>query len=328
MDKLDFQKLMEQTFKSTFLVNLLTKLYSKEITQEDFKKLLKEKKLEIEKQNPSFTESQKYQALMTSSEEKLEISTSTPKLSETKEKSETPDKNEKDKKFLPNFPFYYLLILLFIYCSSLFLTASNVKFGKPVLVHNNELKSDVGNFRFLESANENKTNFELNSDEKNMKFNFKDHSLLIMPKMKKKIYPTVESALGCLIKFGLNAVNIFVALFGRFFDKKFIRWLKIRMAIIFFFLPIIRMYMLNKINNDYITNYQKEEFSFYKSKELFQYNPKNLPYNLRSELANSLFSMFLAMNHISAFVVEAFYKSNNYVSDLIKKIFAMKNKVN
>ena len=328
MDKLDFQKLMEQTFKSTFLVNLLTKLYSKEISQEDFKKLLKEKKLEIEKQNPSFTESQKYQALMTSSEEKLEISTSTPKLSETKEKSETPDKNEKDKKFLPNFPFYYLLILLFIYCSSLFLTASNVKFGKPVLVHNTELKSDVGNFRFLESVNENKTNFELNSDEKNMKFNFKDHSLLIMPKMKKKIYPTVESALGCLIKFGLNAVNIFVALFGRFFDKKFIRWLKIRMAIIFFFLPIIRMYMLQKINNDYIANYQNEEFSFYKSKELFQYNPKNLPYNLRSELANSLFSMFLAMNHISAFVVEGFYKSNNYVGELIKKIFALKNKVN
>ena len=328
MDKLDFQKLMEQTFKSTFLVNLLTKLYSKEISQEDFKKLLKEKKLEIEKQNPSFTESQKYQALMTSSEEKLEISTPPPKLSETKEKSETPDKNEKDKKFLPNFPFYYLLILLFIYCSSLFLTASNVKFGKPVLVHNTELKSDVGNFRFLESANENKTNFELNSDEKNMKFNFKDHSLLIMPKMKKKIYPTVESALGCLIKFGLNAVNIFVALFGRFFDKKFIRWLKIRMAIIFFFLPIIRMYMLQKINNDYIANYQNEEFSFYKSKELFQYNPKNLPYNLRSELANSLFSMFLAMNHISAFVVEAFYKSNNYVGELIKKIFALKNKVN
>ena len=60
MDKLDFQKLMEQTFKSTFLVNLLTKLYSKEISQEDFKKLLKEKKLEIEKQNPSFTESQKW----------------------------------------------------------------------------------------------------------------------------------------------------------------------------------------------------------------------------------------------------------------------------
>ena len=326
MDKLDFQKLMEQTFKSPFLVNILTKLYSKEISQEDYKKLLSEKKSEIEKQNPSFTETQKYQALMTSTEEKLEIPSSSSKLLETKEKTETPEK--KEKQFLPNFPFYYILVLLFIYSSSLFLTASNVKFGKPVLVHNNELKSDVGNFRFLENVNENKTNFELYSEEKNMKLNFKDHSFLIMPKMKKKIYPTIESALGCLIKFGLNAINIFVALFGRFFDKKFIRWLKIRMAIIFFFLPIIRMYMLNKINNDYITNYQKEEFSFYKSKELFQYNPKNLPYNLRSELANSLFSMFLAMNHISAFVVEDFYKSNNYVSDLIKKIFAMKNKVN
>ena len=145
--------------------------------------------------------------------------------------------------------------------------------------------------------------------------------------MKKIIYPTVESALGCLIKFGLNAVNIFVALFGRFFDKKFIRWLKIRMAFLFFFLPIIRMYMLYKINCDYMANYQNEAFSFYKSKELFQYNPKNLPYNLRAETANSLFSMFLAMNHISAFVVEAFYKSNNYVSEMIKKFFDIKNKL-
>ena len=88
------------------------------------------------------------------------------------------------------------------------------------------------------------------------------------------------------------------------------------------------MYILNNINNDYMTNYQKDEFSFYKSKELFQYNPKNLPYNLRVELANSLFSMFLAMNHISAFVVEEFYKSNNYVSQIIKKLFEVKNKLN
>ena len=203
-----------------------------------------------------------------------------------------------------------------------------MKFGKPVLVHNNELKSEGANFRFLENVNENNTNFELFSQEKNIKFNFKQHSLLIMPKMKKIIYPTLESALGCLIKFGLNAVNIFVALFGRFFDKQFIRWLKIRMAFLFFILPIIRMYMLYKINNDYIANYQNEDFSFYKSKELFQYNPKNLPYNLRVELANSLFSMFLAMNHISAFVVEAFYKSGNYVSEIIKKLFDTKNKLN
>ena len=184
MDKLDFQKLMEQTFKSPFLVNILTKLYSKEISQEDYKKLLSEKKSEIEKQNPSFTETQKYQALMTSTEEKLEIPNSSSKLLEPKEKSETPEK--KEKQFLPNFPFYYIIVLLFIYSSSLFLTASNVKFGKPVLVHNNELKSDIGNFRFLENVNENKTNFELYSEEKNMKLNFKDHSFLIMPKMKKK----------------------------------------------------------------------------------------------------------------------------------------------
>ena len=324
MDKVDFQKLMEQTFKSSFLVNLLTKLYAKEITQEDFKKLLNEKKLEITKQNPSFTEMQNYQALMTISEEKLEVSNSTTKVIETKEKPITP---ESKGIIQQTFPFYYLIMLLCVYSLSLFMTASNVKFGKPVLVHNNELKSDGANFRFLENVNENNTNFELYSEEKNVKLNFKEHSFLIMPKMKKIIYPTVESALGCLIKFGLNAVNIFVALFGRFFDKKFIRWLKIRMAFLFFFLPIIRMYMLYKINCDYMANYQNEAFSFYKSKELFQYNPKNLPYNLRVETANSLFSMFLAMNHISAFVVEAFYKSNNYVSEMIKKFFDIKNKL-
>ena len=324
MDKVDFQKLMEQTFKSSFLVNILTKLYAKEISQEDFKKLLNEKKLEIAKQNPSFTEMQKYQALMTISEEKLEVSNSTTKVIETKEKPITP---ESKGIIQQTFPFYYLIMLLCVYSLSLFMTASNVKFGKPVLVHNNELKSDGANFRFLENVNENNTNFELYSDEKNVKLNFKEHSFLIMPKMKKIIYPTVESALGCLIKFGLNAVNIFVALFGRFFDKKFIRWLKIRMAFLFFFLPIIRMYMLYKINCDYMANYQNEAFSFYKSKELFQYNPKNLPYNLRVETANSLFSMFLAMNHISAFVVEAFYKSNNYVSEMIKKFFDIKNKL-
>ena len=325
MDKLDFQKLMEQTFKSTFLINLLTKLYAKEISPEDFKKLLSKKKLEIAKQNPSFTEMEKYQALMTINEEKLEIASSTPKVLETKEKSIT---TEKKGIFLPNFPFYYLFLLLFIYTSSLIMTAGNVKFGKPVLVHNNEIKSEATNFRFLENVNENNTNFELYSEEKEVKFNLKENSFLIMPKMKKIVYPTIESALGCLIKFGLNAVNIFVALFGRFFDKKFIRWLKIRMAFLFFILPLIRMYMLYNINYDYMANYQSEEFSFYKSKELFQYNPKNLPYNLRAELANSLFSMFLAMNHISAFVVEAFYKSNNYVGEAIKKFFDIKNKLN
>ena len=324
MDKVDFQKLMEQTFKSSFLVNILTKLYAKEISQEDFKKLLNEKKLEITKQNPSFTEMEKYQALMTINEEKLEVFNSTTKVIETKEKPITP---ESKGIIQQTFPFYYLIMLLCVYSLSLFMTASNVKFGKPVLVHNNELKSDGANFRFLENVNENNTNFELYSEEKNVKLNFKEHSFLIMPKMKKIIYPTVESALGCLIKFGLNAVNIFVALFGRFFDKKFIRWLKIRMAFLFFFLPIIRMYMLYKINCDYMANYQNEAFSFYKSKELFQYNPKNLPYNLRVETANSLFSMFLAMNHISAFVVEAFYKSNNYVSEMIKKFFDIKNKL-
>ena len=325
MDKLEFQKLMEQTFKGSFITNMLTKLYTKEISPEDFKKLINEKKSEISKQNPSFTEDQKYQTLMIINEEQKETPITTSKVLETKD---SPEIKDKKGLFKYNFSLYYILLLLFIYSSSLLMTAKNVKFGKTVLVYNNVPKSDGANFRFLENVNENSTNFELFSEEKKVKFNFKEHSFLIMPKMTKKIYPTIESALGCLIKFGLNAVNIFVALLGRFYDKKFIRWLKIRMAFIFFFLPLIRMYMLYKINCDYITNYQNENFSFYKSKELFQYNPKNLPYNLRVELANSLFSMFLAMNHISAFVVEAFYKSNNYVSQIIKKLFEVKNKLN
>ena len=323
MDKLEFQKLMEQTFKSSFIINLLTKLYAKEISKEDFKQLLSEKKSEISKQNPSFTELQKYQTLMTINEEKIEISNSSNKVLETNDKIDNSDKNKVIKS---NLAFYYIFLLLFIYCSSLFLTASNVKFGKPTLVHS-EIKSNEANFRFLQSINENNTNFELFSEEKNIKFNSKENSFLILPKMKKIIFPTFEGALGCLIKFGLNAINIFVAILGRFYDKKFIRWLKIRMACLFFILPIIRMYMLYKINCDYMANYQNEQFSFYKSKELFQYNPKNLPYNLRAETANSLFSMFLAMNHISAFVVEAFYKSNNYVSEMIKKFFDIKNKL-
>ena len=326
MDKQEYQKLMEQTFKSSFIVNILTKLYTKEISREEFKKILNSKKLEIAQQNPSFSEVQKYQTLMLINEEKIEITNSTSKSLETKTKS---DNNSDTKKLLKlSFPFYYLFILLFVYSSSLLLTARNIKFGKPVLIKSSDIESVGADLRFLEKVNENSTNFELFSDEKNMKFNFKDLSLLILPKMKKIIIPTIESALGCLIKFGLNAVNIFVAIFGRFYDKKFIRWLKIRMAFIFFFLPIIRMYLLYKINNEYIINYQNEDLTFYKSKELFQYNPKNLPYNLRVELANSLFSMFLAMNHISAFVVEAFYQSNHYVSEIIKKVFDIKNKLN
>ena len=321
MDKLDYQKLMEQTFKSNFIINLLTKLYAKEITKEDYIKIINEKKSEIVRQNPSFTEIQKYQTLMTLNEEKIEISSSSSNIIETK------DKSDKNKIIKSNLAFYYIFVLLFLYCSALFMTASNIKFGKPALIKS-EINSDVANLRFLQNVNENKTNFELFSEEKNVKFNFKDHSFLILPKMKKIIFPTMESVLGCLIKFGLNAVNIFVAILGRFYDKKFIRWLKIRMAFLFFFLPIIRMYMLYKINYNYMVNYQKEDLTFYKSKELFQYNPKNLPYNLRVELANSLFSMFLAMNHISAFVVEAFYKSNNYISEIIKKLFDIKNKLN
>ena len=48
MDKLDYQKLMEQTFKSNFIINLLTNLYAKEITKEDY---IKMENVEIIKEN-------------------------------------------------------------------------------------------------------------------------------------------------------------------------------------------------------------------------------------------------------------------------------------
>ena len=64
--------------------------------------------------------------------------------------------------------------------------------------------------------------------------------------------------------------------------------------------------MLYKINNEFLTNYDNQSIDFYKSKELFQYNPRSLPYNLYNEIARSLFSMFLALNHVSSYVVDEF----------------------
>ena len=146
--------------------------------------------------------------------------------------------------------------------------------------------------------------------------------------MKKIIFPTFEGLLSFIIKYGLSVVNITVALFGRFFDKKNIKWLKIRVATIFVFLPMIRIYMLYKINKEFINNYGNQNIEFYKSKDLFQYNPRSLPYNLYNEIAHSFFSMFLALNHVLVYVVDAFYKSNNIVCEYIQNIFKMKNKIN
>ena len=326
MDSLEFQKLMEHTFKSSFIVNILSKLYSKEISKEDYIKLLNEKKSEIAKQNPSLSEIGKYQKLMTISDEKIEtLSTNaTSESLKTKIKTDNID-TKKIIKF--SYSFYYILFLLIVFTSSLLLSAKNVKFGRPVLIKN-ETTPKEHDLRFLQRINENGTNFELFSDERNMKLNFKEYSLLILPKMKKLIIPTIEGALGFFTKFGLVIINLYTAILGRFYDKKFVRWVKIRVAVLFFFLPIIRLYIVNKINNNYITNYQNEELNFYKSKELFQYNPKNLPYNLNIEIPNCLFSMYLALNSISGFAIEAFYQSNSYVSEIIKKYFDIKNKLN
>jgi hypothetical protein len=325
MSKSDYQKLMDQTFKGSFISNTLTKLLSKEISPEDFKKLISEKRSEISSKNPSSTEDQKYQLLMLAKDEKVDSSSTI----SSQKVIESIDKSEKDspKKIIQNnLPLYFILVLLGALFLSMLMTASNIKLGKPALISEG-LETEQGNFKILEEANENNVDVELSSETKDVKFNLNKHSLLIMPKMKKVIFPTLEGVLGFIIKYGLSIVNISIALFGRFFNGKNIKWLKIRIAIVFACLPIIRIYMLNKINKQFVSSYNSQNVEFYKSKELFQYNPRNLPYNLYVEIANSLFSFFLALNHVSGYVIESFYKSNNFVCEYIKNFFEEKNKL-
>ena len=325
MSKSDYQKLMDQTFKGSFISNTLTKLLSKEISPEDFKKLISEKKSEISAKNSSSTEVQKYQLLMMAKDEKTDSSTTI----SSQKVIESFDKSEKDsaKKIIQNnMPFYFILVLICTLFLSMLMTASNIKLGKPALISEG-LETEQGNFKILEEANENNVDVELSSETKDVKFNLNKHSLLIMPKMKKVIFPTFEGVLGFIIKYGLSIVNVSIALFGRFFNGKNIKWLKIRIAIVFALLPIIRIYMLRKINNQFVSSYSSQNVEFYKSKELFQYNPRNLPYNLYVEIANSLFSFFLALNHVSGYVIESFYKSNSYICEYIKNFFELKNKL-
>ena len=325
MSKSDYQTLMDQTFKGSFISNSLTKLLSKEISPEDFKKLISEKRSEISSKNPSSTEEQKYQLLMLANDEKTDSTTTI----SSQKVIESFDKSEKDspKKIIQNsMPLYFILVLLGTLFLSMLMTASNIKLGKPALISEG-LETEQGNFKILEEANENNVDVELSSETKDVKFNLNKHSLLIMPKMKKVIFPTLEGVLGFIIKYGLSIVNVSIALFGRFFNGKNIKWLKIRIAIVFAFLPIIRIYMLNKINNQFVSSYNSQNVEFYKSKELFQYNPRNLPYNLYVEIANSLFSFFLALNHVSGYVIESFYKSNSYICEYIKNFFELKNKI-
>ena len=326
MNKQDFQNLMDTTFKSSFLSNNLTKLFSKEISPEDFKKLVNQKKSEISSNNPSLTEDQKYQLLMLLKDEKE--TTSQPTSSTKVESTEKPDKTDLKKSVISSYSFYYIILLVSSLYLSILMTGFNIKLGKPALIANEPETTD-GNFKILEDANEKNPDLELSSEAQDIKFNlnFKKHSLLIMPKMKKVIFPTFEGLLGFIIKYGLNIVNLTITLFGRFFNKDNIKWLKIRLCIIFTFLPIFRIYMLHKINNEFINNYGSQNLEFYKSKELFQYNPKNLPYNLYNEIAHSLFCIFLSLNQVSPFVVDAFYKSNNYIVQYIKKIFEVKSKL-
>mgnify|MGYP006873136656 CR=1 FL=1 len=324
MSKSDYQKLMDQTFKGSFISNALTKLLSKEISPEDFKKLISTKKTEISSRNPSSTEEQKYQILMSANDEKSDSSTTV----SSQKVVESFDKSEKDspKKILQNnMSFYFILVMICALSLSMLMAASNIKLGKPALISEG-LETEQGNFKILEEANENNVDVELSSETKDVKFNLNKHSLLIMPKMKKVVFPTLEGVLGFIIKYGISVVNISIALFGRFFNGKNIKWLKIRIAIIFACLPIIRLYMLNKINNQFISSNSSQNVEFYKSKELFQYNPRNLPYNLYVEIANSLFSFFLALNHVSGYVIESFYKSNNFICEYIKNFFELKNK--
>lgn len=327
MNKQEYQNLMNLTFKSSFISNNLAKLLSKEITPEDYKKLITEKMSEISLKNPSLTEDQKYQMLMTAKDDKIEAPTqptTSPKVVETFEKHE---KNEIKKVLQNNFSTVYIMLLIFTLGLSMLMAGLNLKLGKPALI-SEASETNEGNFKILEDANENDQDLELMSgDNMKLNLNFKKNSLLIMPKMKKIVFPTFEGVLGFVIKYGLSVVNISIGLFGRFFKDK-IKWLKIRVAMIFIILPFIRIYMLYKINQQFVNNYSNQNLEFYKSKELFQYNPKNLPYNLYVEIANSLFSLFLALNHISAYVIDIFYKSNNLIVEYIKNIFELKNKLN
>ena len=328
MSNPDYQKLMDMTFKGSFISNTLTKLLKKEISPEDFNKLLSQKKAEISAKNPSLSEEQKYQILMITKDEVGDTlnQTSSPKISESNGK---PEKNDVKKGIHNNFPFYYIALYITILGLSMLMTAANIKLGKPALI-SNEFETGDGNFKILEDANENNPNFELSSEgqETKLNLNLKRHSLLILPKMKKIIFPTFEGVLSFIIKYGLSVVNISIGLFGRFLDKKSIKWFKIRVATIFTILPIIRIYMLYKINTEFVNNYGNQNIDFYKSKELFQYNPKSLPYNLYNEIAHSLFSIFLALNHASAYVIDSFYRSNNVVCEYIQNIFKLKNKIN
>ena len=328
MSNPDYQKLMDMTFKGSFISNTLTKLLKKEISPEDFNKLLAQKKTEISAKNPSLSEEQKYQILMITKDEVVDTpnQTSSPKISESSEK---PEKNDIKKGIHNNFPFYYIALYITILGLSMLMTAANIKLGKPALI-SNEFETGEGNFKILEDANENNPNFELSSEgqETKLNLNLKRHSLLILPKMKKIVFPTFEGVLSFIIKYGLSIVNISIGLFGRFLDKKSIKWFKIRVATIFTILPIIRIYMLYKINSEFVNNYGNQNLDFYKSKELFQYNPKSLPYNLYNEIAHSLFSIFLALNHASAYVIDSFYRSNNVVCEYIQNIFKLKNKIN
>ena len=328
MSKQDYQKIMDMTFKSSFLSNNLAKLLSKEISVEDYKKSLLQKISEISSKNPSLTEDQKYQMLMTSKDDKIETPNQSSETQKLIENCEKTDKIDATKTFLNNFTTIYILLLFITLGLSMLMTGLNLKLGKPALITNETEETTKGTFKILEDANENNQDLEFSSGE-DVKFNlnFKKHSLLIMPKMKKIVFPTFEGVLGFVIKYGLSIVNISIGLFGRFFKDK-IKWFKMRVAMIFITLPFIRLSMLYKINQEFLNNYSNQNIEFYKSKELFQYNPKNLPYNLYVEIANSLFSIFLALNHISAYVIDVFYKSNSYLCEYIKNIFEIKNKLN
>ena len=329
MNKSQYDELMKLTFKGTFMINTLTKLLSNEISPEEYKKLILEKKSEISSKNKSLTEDQKYDLLMRSNDIKTEtvekIATSSNKISESDDKKESllVKKNIKN-----NLTLYYIIIAVGCLYLSIFLTALNVKFGKPVLVAADESISNEGDFRILKEVDEKNIDMELSNEQKDFKLNLNKHSLLITPKMKKVVLPTFEGLLGIISKYGLSVFGTVFTIFGRFIDGKNIRWLKIRLAIIFTLIPIVRVFLLNKMNNEFLSMNKNQDMDVYRSKEFSQYNPKNLNYNLYIEIAHSFFSIFLALNNALPFVVEAFYSGNSFACESIKKLFNYKNKKN
>ena len=196
MNKSKYDELMKLTFKCSFITTSLTKLLSNEISPEEYKNLILSKKSEISSKNKSLTEDQKYDLLMRAIDTKNETveknTSSSNKISDVDDKKET----FLSKKIIKNkLSLYYIILAVGCLYLSIFLIAINIKFGKPVLIPAEETFTNEGDFRILKEVDEKNIDIELSNEQKDFKLNLNKHSLLITPKMKKIVLPTIEGLL-------------------------------------------------------------------------------------------------------------------------------------